>query len=615
MNVTAMLSESLVETEYSKFLADIIAAGMPADVSLDVLKAIPFEELRDALEKADLGKNNAIAIYLLQQWILSHRGAPQTLRAWFSLALAETEVKNFEAAIAAYHNVIEISPEIADTYLNLGITYKKAKNLEAALEIWQKAIPLTEDPCSLLNHCGGVLSKLKRYDEAVNYFQASLDHNPSQADTFEQYVNLLQNMCRWDDVKNALEVFGCNNLSPFSALSLFDDITLQRHIAEKTINRRTSPSPKFLSPPEGYSHDKIRVGYMSSDFNMHAMSYLIAELFEKHDRNHFEIYGYCNSLNDESALRDKVVSSFDHFTSIVDMYGKEAAELIRRNELDILVDLNGITDGFRDDVLRYKPAPVQMTYLGYVGPVPLPELDYMLCDDYIVPSESVDLYVPKPLSLGGVYQANDARRDIPPPPPREEAGLPSDSFIFCCHARPHKITEVMFTAWMDILRQSDNSILWLSVDNPWSKENLERAAEDRGINSDRLLFTPPVALTDYLSRLALADLFLDTSPYNSGTVASDALRRGLPLLTLEGKCFSARMAGSLLTTVGLSDLIAPDMESYVRKAVQLSRDRAMLEGYRSVLQGGETWKRTLGDTANFTKRIEAAFRSVVKRGS
>ena len=339
------------------------------------------------------------------------------------------------------------------------------------------------------------------------------------------------------------------------------------------------------------------------------MSFLIAEMLELHDRSRFEVFGYCASPEDGSAIRARVIAALDHHVPILAMSDAQAAARIRADEIDILIDLNGLTRGARIGVLRWKPAPVQITYLGYIGPVPLPELDYILCDNVTIPPDMDAEYSPKPLRIAGCYQANDSHLPVLPAVSRLSEGLPQDAFIYCCASHHYKITETMFTAWCDILAASPDAVLWLIDDNPESRAALSRHWQARGLAAGRLIFAPRVDPDRYRARLGLADLFLDTSPYNAGTIASDALRMGLPILSLQGRAFCARMASSLLTAIGLTDCIAHDMPDYVQRAIGIGADKGLHARLKAHLASG-AWARTLGDSDGFTRRLEAAYHSV-----
>ena len=342
------------------------------------------------------------------------------------------------------------------------------------------------------------------------------------------------------------------------------------------------------------------------------MSYLIAELFERHDRTRFDVYGYCASHEDGSAIRRRVVASFDHFRSIRSLSDEDAARLIAADEIDILVDLNGLTRGARLQVLRWRPAPVQCTYLGFVGPVPVPELDYLFCDDFVVPPAVAAAYAPQPLAIAANYQANDSKREIGPVITRAEAGLPADRFVFCCFSNHYKITPAIFASWMTILREVEGAVLWLTADNEWSCANLRREAAAAGVDPARLIFAGRVPPAQYMARLGVADLFLDTFPYNAGTVASDAIRKGLPLLTLSGEAFASRMAARLLAAVGAEEGIAQDHDAYVRKAVAFALDPARLAAYKQCFTEAR-WATSIGDIGRLTTELEATLARIVKR--
>jgi len=339
------------------------------------------------------------------------------------------------------------------------------------------------------------------------------------------------------------------------------------------------------------------------------MSFLIVELLERHDRGSFEVFGYCSSPEDGSDIRKRVIQALDHHVPIGHLDDEAAARRIRDDEIDVLIDLNGVTRGARLHCLRWKPAPIQVTYLGYIGPLPLPELDYILCDDHVIPASLAELYAPRPLPLPGLYQANDSRMPDLPVLTRDTEGLPIDAFVLCCMANHYKITELVFEGWLEILRRLPHAVLWLAEDTADSQANLLRRADLAGLAKGRLIIAPRVDPARYLARLRLADLFLDTFPYNSGTVASDALRMGLPLLTLSGQSFASRMAGSLLKTIGLTEGIAESLPEYVDKAVMLGSEPVTIARWRSVL-AGDAWARTIGNSAVFTARIETLYRQI-----
>ena len=590
-----------------------LEAADPDEVR-DRLLRLPFFDLLGTLA-AEPGRNRALGADLYRRWIDLQPNSPVRHAAWFNMGVELGASHDLHNAAIAYRNALIAKPDMHQAAINLGLMQENVGDKDGALETWRKALQPDDVRVMLYNHQGRLNENLERLDAAEEALRNSLLTSPHQPDVIQHWVHIRQKACQWPvlAVQRVYELDAQRlavNAGPLTALALFDDIATQHRIAEVWVHRRI-PAATHLAPPEGYRHDRIRVGYLSSDLRPHAMAFLVAELFERHDRETFEIYGYCITPDDNSTIRQRLIAGFDHFRVLAHMSDDAAAQRIRDDEIDILIDLNGLTAGARVDILRRKPAPVQATYLGYIGPLPVPELDYLLCDSYVVPPDLAEGYAPKPLYIEGVYQANDTQRPIREGLTRSDVGLPEDCFLFCCFANHYKITESTFRTWLQILLQTENTALWLVDDTEASRRNLLAYAAKNGVAPERLIFTSRAEPADYLARLRLANLYLDTHPYNAGTVASDALRVGLPLLTLQGQSFVARMAGCLLTAVGLPELIAPTPQDYVAIAVDLIRDPARYAELRRRITG-DAWMRTLGDVEGFTRRFEAALRSVVK---
>lgn len=586
-----------------------------ADASPD-LASMPFQALVAAAEAIGSGRGLAPVVKLYGDWIAAQpAGARDMHAAWFNFGTELGHAGAPAAAMAAYRQALAVMPGFAPAAINLGLLLERHGQTDAALAAWSDAIQPDDARTSLLNQRGRLLEQTGQLAEAQDALKASLVTRPEQPDAVQHWLHIRQKMCQWPVLAEVIPGLSRQEMiaqsGPLAALALTDDVAAQRSIASGWIGRKVPPAPEHLAPACGYAHDRIRVGYLSSDFCSHAMSYLIAELFECHDRTRFEVFGYCASPEDGSPIRARVIKAFDRFVSVRAMTDEEAARSIREDEIDILIDLNGLTQGGRLGVLRWKPAPVQATYLGFIGPVPLPELDYLLCDDFVVPPETAAAYQPAPLYIAGMYQANDSKRVVGEAMTRAEAGLPDGPFVFCCFSNHYKITEEMFAAWMDILRQTEDALLWLVDDNQWSRQNLKLRALIAGVNPSRLVFAPRVDPARYMARLAVADLFLDTYPYNAGTIASDAIRMGLPMLTLAGRSFASRMAARMLHAIGAEQGIATSSASYVATAVAMARDPSRYRAYRArFTEVG--WKATIGDIAGFTTRFEAALQSVVK---
>lgn len=576
------------------------------------LRQCTFGELIHAIA-AD--PSDSIARY--RDWIACQgRGVAHLFAAWFNLGAELAKAGDTAGAMFAYRNALAAAPYFAPAAMNLAMLLQAEGRVQEAIAVLDGAVQPDETRLGLRKQRARLLEKTKRLQEAEQELEACLRIDADQPDVIQHWVHVRQKQCHWGMLSAAIPGLSRENIiqhaGPLSGMALFDDVARQTAINAEWLERKMTAPAERLSPPSGYRHDRIRLGYMSSDFCQHAMSLLIAELFERHDRSRFDVYGYCASPEDGSDVRQRVIAAFDHFTRIADLSDEQAAPAIRADEIDILIDLNGLTSGTRLQALRWRPAPVQATYLGFVGPVPLPELDYMFCDAVVVPPGIAAQYQPKPLYIGEFYQANDNKRARSAPRPRREYGLPEDRFVFCCFSNHYKITEEIFAAWMDILRQVEHSVLWMAGDNVWSYTNMTNAARNAGVDPARLLFAPRTSPAEYLGYLAAADLFLDTYPYNAGTVASDAIRMHLPLVTLAGQSFASRMAGRLLTALGAHEGVATTAQDYVGRAVALATDRARYDAYKARFTDA-AWAGTIGNIGKFTAEFEDALASIVVR--
>jgi predicted O-linked N-acetylglucosamine transferase (SPINDLY family) len=579
------------------------------------LQEIPFETFLSAIDRARPALTDAAEVALYQHWIAANPQAPLAWAGWFNLGTLFARIGNRADAATAYGNALLLRPDMHCTAVNLGLLLEAMGQPEQALATWHRATQPDEARVALQIQQGRLLEKLGLFEDAERMLRRVLLTDPTQPDVVHHWVHLRQKTCLWPVAPSDIPGLPAETLvhssGPLGILALTDDIALQSAAAAAWVSRKTEPAPRRLAPEKPYPHARIRIGYMSSDFCSHAMSYLITELFERHDRTRFEIFGYCSSHEDGTSLRQRVLAAFDHYRVIRTLSDEAAAQLIRDDEIDVLIDLNGITDGSRLAVLRWRPAPIQATYLGFIGPVPMPELDYLLADDMVIPPEYTAAYQPRPLAIAQIYQANDSKRTLGRKISRAEAGLPEDRFVLCCFTKHFKITEEMFAAWMRILQQAERAMLWLAIDNQYSQANLIAAAKRAGIAEERIIFSERADPDLYMSRLGLADLFLDTFPYNAGTVASDALRMGLPLLTLCGKAFASRMAASLLHAVGASQGITTSLEKYVETATRLANTPAEYAAYKKLFTV-EAWSRTIGNIVRFTQEFEDTWSRVVR---
>jgi predicted O-linked N-acetylglucosamine transferase (SPINDLY family) len=364
---------------------------------------------------------------------------------------------------------------------------------------------------------------------------------------------------------------------------------------------------------EIYAHDRIRIGYFSADFCSHPVGQLAVGLFEAHDKSRFETIALSFGPDDGSDLRRRIKSAFEEFIDVRETSDAEVAALIRRCEIDIVIDLTGLTRYNRFGVLSRRVAPVQVNFLGYPGTMGAGCMDYIIADRTIIPEEHFRFYSEQVVWLPDTYQANDGKRHISERrPTRGECGLPESAFVFCCFNNTYKIAPTVFDIWMRLLAAKAGSVLWLIGGNPTAEANLRREAERRGIAPGQLIFAPKLPLADHLARSAYADLFLDTMPYNAHTTGSDALWAGVPLLTCLGSTFASRVAASLVRAVGLDELVTSSLQDYEALAVKLAHDPSLLRALRERLARN---RRThpLFDTARFARHIEGAYTTMWQR--
>lgn len=518
--------------------------------------------LLDAAGRLQAAGVASAAALLYQNWVAC---TPSPFRhvACFNWGAILGDMGRHAEAETAYRTALALAPNFAQARLNLGHQVEHLGRIEEALEHWRTVYD-DEAPASLgaepltlrlhaLNNAARLLEMQKRYDESEALMRRSLALSPRQADVAQHYVHIRQKQCAWPVYETFADVTHNHLLMSTSLLGMLDEsddpalqlLTAQRFVYEKV--------PKVTTPPLHQGHarsGKIKIGYLSGDLCMHAVGLLTAELYELHDRDRFEVHAFCWSREDGTPLRARIKAAVDSLTPLAGVGDRQAAGLIAAAGIDVLVDLQGLTSGARPGILAHRPAPVQVSYLGLPATSALPGVDWILADRFVMPPESLPYHTEKPIYLPHCYQVSDRQRVANPAPTRAQAGLPEEGFVFCAFNNNHKMSEEVWRCWMRILRQVPGSVLWLLADNPFAQANLTRVAGQEGVAPDRLVFAPRAQPADYLARFQLADLFLDTFPYNAGTTASDCLWMGTPILTRSGRTYISRMAGSLLTAVG-----------------------------------------------------------------
>jgi predicted O-linked N-acetylglucosamine transferase (SPINDLY family) len=536
--------------------------------------------------------------------------------AWYNTGLALCELKrNFEA-LACYERAIALRPDFASAHNNRGLVLHEVGRYEEALASYRRAIDIDPGYAGAHANAAEVFLQWNDYAQAASLLDRALALDAGLPYARGQRLHARMQLCDWrdygDDVAAVLAAIdaGAKASYPFAALAIPSSPAQQLAAARIFVADRFPAAAEPLWRGEAYGHERIRIGYFSTDFRNHPVAHLTAQVFELHDRSKFEIFGFSLGPDADDPMRQRLRRAFDRFFDLRARSDFEIASLARQLEVDIAVDLNGFTGNARPGIFALRPAPVQANYLGYQGSTGAGYIDYLIADAVVIPPGQREHYSEKIVHLPHCFQANDSTKAIADRPlQRADFGLPEQGLVFCCFNNAYKITPDLFGIWMGLLRELPGSVLWLAESNPAATDNLRREAAARGVAPARLVFAARVELADYLAQYRLADLFLDSFHYNAGTTASDALWAGLPVLTCAGDSFARRMAASLLTAVGLPKLITHSPEAYAALALELARNPARLAGLRDALAR----KRNdcpLFYTPRFSRDLEAAYRQM-----
>lgn len=555
----------------------------------------------------------------IQHYNQSIQLAPNFVAAIINRAIAFKELKKYPEAFASYDLAIKLQPTCADAWSNRGVAFYDLRRYEEALASYEQAIKIQPSHTEAWINKSTVLHDLKRYQEAIEAYKEATRLNQRGSLIDGSLIHLKSAICDWSNFDKDFEYLnqkiadGINVISPFAWLALSDSEQLNLRVAELFTNDQY-PKPKIIVPFRQHEDKKkIRLGYYSYDFYNHATAFLMAELFELHNKEKFDITAFSFSPHTSDEMHKRLVNTFDNFIDVNAMTDSQIADLSRKMKIDIAIDLKGHTTNCRTGIFSYKAAPLQVNYLGYPGSMGADFIDYIIADRTLIPPENMPLYSEKIVYLPNSYQVNDRKRKISDKIfSRSELGLPEQGFVFCCFNNNFKINPITFDSWARILHQVPASVLWLLEDNAIAKSNLIKEAKSRGLSEDRLVFAGRLDLPDHLARHRVADLFIDTLPYNAHTTASDALWAGLPVLTLLGKSFAGRVASSLLNAIGMPELITNSQEEYEELAVVLANNPEKLKALKAKL-----WENRLitplFNTSLFTKHIETAYEQMYAR--
>jgi len=538
---------------------------------------------------------------------------PRHAGALNNRALSLVQLQRWDDALMALDATLQIYPQMADAWNNRAGVLQALGRHDEALKSMEQVVRLRPGDARTLYNAGLTLLLLKRFDEAQQAFLRARGIDPSNGDILAALTSAALRACDWQTLEQLLPPLlaqvrdGTVNLAPLTLLALSDDPQLQKRCAETNTRRslaQAGAEPQAMAKA-AYDHARIRIGYLSADFGDHPVAKQLIGLLERHDRSRFEVIGLSAGRADASGMHQRIVKACDRFCDIAGLGNREAAALIRELEVDILVDLNGPTLGWRPALLRYRPAPVIAGFLGYPGTSGADFVDYIIGDPHVTPFAMAPFLSEKIVQLPSSFWPSDPSLPEPEPVSRAQAGLPADGFVFCCFNSNHKIRPQIFDIWMRLLAAVPDSLLWIRDGTPAMNGRFRRQAEMRGIDAGRILFAERMdSFARHLGRQAQADLFLDTHPYNAHATAGDALWAGLPMVTLRGDSFVSRVTAGFLANLGLEELVASTAEDYEAIALSLARDRSRLSNIRSRLKQA---RGKLFDAERFARDIEAAF--------
>ena len=538
---------------------------------------------------------------------------PDLVDAHNALGVALIRQSRHERALAVFLEAARLDPRSAESNNNVGNVLNELGRYEEAVIYLQRALDAKPELADVHHNLGMVFQCLKRHEEAIASLRKALSVAPHMTYTLSYLVWNQISICRWEGLGPRIDSLRAQlrdrNIAaaPFTFVAVSRSPEEQRLCAGLHVREMLPVRPAPLWQGTRYRHGKIRLAYLSADFCEHATAQLTAGLFELHDRSKFEIFGISYGPDDGSPMRNRLMGGFDRFVEARPLADANVAGMLRDMEVDIAIDLKGHTTDARPAILAYRPAPIQVSYLGFPGTTGAEFIDYILADRFVLPEEQQRFFSEKVVYLPDCYQVNDARRTISDrAQTRAAAGLPQNGFVFCCFNSNYKIDPQMFDIWMRLLREIPGSVLWLLEGGSAAMQNLKNEAQARGIAPARLVFASRLPSPDHLARHRLADLFLDTLPYNAHTTASDALWSGLPLLTCAGSTFAGRVAGSLLRGIGLPELVTHTLEDYETLALNLARDHRLLGELRAKLARNRSTE-PLFDTDRFRRHIESAY--------
>jgi predicted O-linked N-acetylglucosamine transferase (SPINDLY family) len=516
----------------------------------------------------------------------------------------------FAEAAESYTRAAKLNLNVAALWKNLGVCQHRLGVLAAARASFERARSLMPDDPETLFDLASIDNAEQRYEQAAALAERVLELAPTFANARNLLLYVRQHTCDWHDCERLFEEQRASLAQPDASPAIPHNLFALPYTpaellaaARKWSGQLFAGIPTMTHSPPSRVDGRLRIAYIGPDFRSHPLANILTEVIELHDRSRFEVFGYSFGPDDGSAARARFAAAFDHFVDVREESIEATARRIAEDQIAVLLDTSGYVAHARSEIFALRPAPIQINCIGFAGTLGADCYDYILTDRFVTSPEQLVNFIERFMYLPHCYFPGDSKREIGAIPSRAHCGLPEDGFVFCCFNGSYKITPEVFDVWMRLLRAVPGSVLWLLESNPYAKANLCREAEQRDVASDRLVFAPRVPLPEHLARHAVADLFLDTLPYNAHTTANDALYAGLPLLTCAGETFASRVSGSQLRAIGLPELVTESLDAYEAMALQLARNPHLLTNLRERLRGNRD-SSELFNTEGYTRALE-----------
>ncbi|ALK88981.1 O-linked N-acetylglucosamine transferase, SPINDLY family protein [Limnohabitans sp. 63ED37-2] len=548
---------------------DIVALARSGGMALAAMVSHAEQLQRDGHAQA---ASNLYALWL------AHHEDPRKHLVWFNHGSLLQQLGQSAQAQQAYEQALALSPDFAQARINLGLVLEKQGHTAQAIAAWAHLTGqrYAKDPVdtdmltAALNHIGRVHENNRDYRQALEALEHSLLINPKQAGVIQHWVHIRQKACEWP-VYKPLPGISKNEMimatSPLAMLALTDDPLLQLLSAHAFVARTYGLKEERLCKVKQYHHPKKRIGFASGDLREHAVGFLLPTMLQGIDRELYEVYAYDFTMDDGSEHRKKLLGMFDHVRLVHTLTDRQAAERILEDEIDVMVDLHGLSAGARPGIFALHPAPRQGTYLGFIGSTGMPWFDFVITDRHALPPEYTEYFMEKPLYVEGSFIPLTPPDEKLPVVTRADVGLPEDAFVMGAFGNVYKITPEMFGVWMKLLKEIPDSVLWLIDDNPTTTENLKNHARLANVDLSKIKFTARTGHSEFNARLKLCDVFLDTFPYNCGSTSNDVIRAKIPLATQYGRTMVSRMGLSISKSCGSNNLISVNADEYFEKIV------------------------------------------------